>query len=120
MAIVCFQGFFFQLRFGFTLQERERQIEIDWEVIDKRLSDLDDIKFSSLKYRKKNSLSRSFLDFLRASQDSPTLMSCTPNDIRRFLVWKDSKGKTMVHNINCENLGLKGNFECGCPNRVAS
>lgn len=47
-------------------------------------------------------------------------MSCTPNDIRRFLVWKDLKGKTKIHKIDCEKLGLKGDFDCGCPKRVAS
>ena len=62
----------------------------------------------------------SFLRFLRASPESPTLMSYTPNDIRRFLVWKDSKGKTTVHAIDCARLGLKGDFDCGCPKLLAS
>ena len=34
--------------------------------------------------------------------------------------WKDSKGKTVVHDIDCKNLGLQGMFDCGCPKRLAS
>ena len=75
---------------------------------------------SSSGYRKRNSLLELFIRFLEMSPNSPSLLSCTPDDVRRFLVWKDMKGKTTVHNIDCPNLGLLGNFECSCPKRLAS
>lgn len=102
------------------MQDNPGQIEIDWDIIDRRLLELDGNIVTSLKCKKRNSLVESFLGFLKASPGSPTLLSCTPNDIRRFLVWKDLKGKTTIHKIDCEKLGLKGDFDCGCPKRLAS
>lgn len=92
------------------MQDNPGQIEIDWDIIDRRLLELDGNIDTSLKC-KKNSLVESFLGFLKASPGFPTLLSCTPNDIRRFLVWKDLKGKTKIHKIDCEKLGLKGDFD---------
>lgn len=43
---------------------------------------------------------------------SLSLIKCTPNDVRRFLVWKDFKGKTIVHKLCYPFLGSKSNFEC--------
>lgn len=48
------------------------------------------------------------------------LTSCTPDDIRRFLVWKDQCGKSQVHKIDCRFLGNNGLFDCNCPVRLAS
>jgi hypothetical protein len=46
--------------------------------------------------------------------------ACTPDDIRRFLVWKDCNGKTTIRDIQCPFLGQKGSFHCNCPKRLAS
>ena len=35
------------------------------------------------------------------------------------MVFKDSKGKTQVHNIGCPHLGHGGSFPCKCPLRLA-
>lgn len=43
----------------------------------------------------------------------------TPENIRRFLVYKDKKGKTQVHATECEHLGSHGLKKCGCPRRLA-
>ncbi|XP_063416264.1 uncharacterized protein LOC134697907 [Mytilus trossulus] len=75
---------------------------------------------SSSDYKRKNSLFETFLCFLEKSPKKPSLATCGPNDVRIFLVWKDKFGKTTVHDINCQYLGLKGMFECSCPNRLAS
>lgn len=54
------------------------------------------------------------------SKYSKSIVFATPDDIRRFLVIKDSKGKTQVHNVICPNLGRVGIFDCHCPLRLAS
>lgn len=36
-----------------------------------------------------------------------------------FLVWKDRKGKTKVHDTNCQFFARKVLFSCPCPTRLA-
>lgn len=48
------------------------------------------------------------------------ISSCTPNDLRRFLVWKDQCGKSQVNKYIVGFLGNKGTFDCGCQVRLAS
>lgn len=93
--------------FWFLLQNNPREIEIDCIVIDRRILELDVKRVTSLKCKNRNSLAESFIEFLKASPGSPNLLSCTPNDIRRFLVWKSLKGKTIVHKIYCEKVQFK-------------
>ncbi|VDI23645.1 Hypothetical predicted protein [Mytilus galloprovincialis] len=100
--------------------ESGADIIIDWQAINDRTADLDERMTSSSDYKRKNSLFETFLCFLEKSPKKPSLATCGPNDVRNFLVWKDKFGKTTVHDINCQYLGLKGMFECSCPNRLAS
>ena len=44
------------------------------------------------------------------------ISSATPRDLCQFLAWKDEKGKTQVHQINCRFLGHR---PCDCPIRLA-
>lgn len=83
---------------------------IDWDATDRRLLQMDEIAMSAPE--NKNSLLEFFCNFLGSF--SLSITKCTPNDVRRFLVWKDSKGKTIVHKLCCPFLGSKTNFECNC------
>lgn len=65
---------------------------------------------SSSSFKKKNSLLETFLCFF----ERPFLITF------KFLVWKDSKGKTIVHNVSCLYLGSRTSGECHCPRRLAS
>jgi len=65
------------------------------------------------------SLQDTFFQFLQEYK-CPSLSLCKPDDIRKFLVWKDSFEKTIVHDIQCRYLGIKGMFGCSCPKRLAS
>lgn len=47
-------------------------------------------------------------------------MSASPQDLVRFLVWKDKTGKTQVHSVGCPHRGLQGPSQCGCPHRLAA
>ena len=46
--------------------------------------------------------------------------SASPKDVIRFLVWKDSKGKTKIHIPSCPNFGYHSKRKCGCFSRVAA
>ncbi|KAJ8300322.1 LOW QUALITY PROTEIN: hypothetical protein KUTeg_021841 [Tegillarca granosa] len=93
--------------------------QIDLGAIDKRLADLDERTCSSVGFKSEKSLLTALTHFLEES-GCPSLTSCTPDDVRRFLVWKDSCGKTVVHDVQCPFLGLQGLFGCNCPKRLPS
>lgn len=93
--------------------------QIDLGAIDKRLADLDERTCSSVGFKSKKSLLTALTHFLEES-GCPSLTSCTPDDVRRFLVWTDSFGKTVVHDVQCPFLGLQGLFGCNCPKWLAS
>lgn len=58
--------------------------------------------------------------FLAALSPPKTPFSCTPKDVIRFLVWKDQKGRTKVHQHNCQFLGSQLKSACDCPSRLAA
>lgn len=91
-----------------------------------RLKDLDD-RFDKLAYnRQKSSLVGSFSTFLQGNQnsgyfaDGTELDSATPEDVVKFLVDRDSKGRTQVHALGCRNLGKNGHFDCGCERHLSA
>ncbi|XP_052083746.1 uncharacterized protein LOC127721108, partial [Mytilus californianus] len=43
------------------------------------------------------------------------LTSATPEDIRLFLIDRDMKGKTKIHDLCCPFLGDKKFKDCSCP-----
>lgn len=70
-----------------------------------------------LKCKKRNSFVEFFFGFLKVFFGFLILLLCILNDIWRFLVWKDLKGKIIIYKIDCEKLGLKCDFDCGCFKR---
>ena len=51
--------------------------------------------------------------------NSKTILSASPTDISRFLVWKDRHGKTIVHSNGCPDSHLQNAAKCKCPKRLA-
>ena len=47
-------------------------------------------------------------------------ISASPKDLIRFLVWKDSKGKTKIHVPSCPNFGSHSKWKCSCPSGLAA
>lgn len=43
-----------------------------------------------------------------------------PADICKFLVQKDMKRKTQIHELQCPNMGQACVCDCGCPKRLAA
>ena len=70
--------------------------------------------------RKCASLEETFKLFLASCPHSPTLMTALPDDVRRFLIWKDNQGKTKVHRTECQFLGEYGVTPCSCLLRLSS
>lgn len=68
-------------------------------------------------FKRTKSLVETFLCFLKGL--SLSLSNCTPNDVRRFFVWKNSKGKIIVHHFCCLHLGSRTSVECHCPRCLA-
>ena len=66
-------------------------------------------------FPQKLSLKAELEGFLYALPGNKSLFDATPLDVCRFLVFKDSKGKTQVHNIGCPHFGQRGSFPCKYP-----
>jgi integrase len=85
--------------------------------IDGRLRYLDSLVDGSRYARQKGSLEKEFMLFLEKFSGNEFGQS-TPEDIRRFLVYKDRKGKTRVHMLECAGMGEEKG-ECGCPKKLS-
>ena len=95
-------------------------VVLDLAGIDNKLKELD-MKLSDSAYeRQKSALEMSLKTFLMSLTPPRDLLSATPLDIRRFLVFKDKGGKTKVHAFDCIFLGEGGKQDCMCPFRLSS
>ena len=94
-------------------------IDFDLKSIDNRLQQLDNFEQATSYSKQKQSLQSEIETFLPSLPGSPTLMTVTPRDICRFLLYKDSNGKTQVHVLGCPHLGDRGIKKCGCPVRLS-
>ena len=81
---------------------------MDFVAIDNRLRDIEQTVHSTPFNRKCASLEETFKLFLASCPHSPTLMTALPDDVRRFLIWKDNPGKTKVHGTECQFVGEYG------------
>lgn len=95
------------------------KITFDLEVIDARLQQLKQSSQKSSYAKQKSSLRIELEAFLSSLPNSKTLLSATPVDVSRFLVWKDRHGKTVVHINGCPYTSSQGPSACVCPKRLA-
>lgn len=103
-----------------ALGPSSKKFKIDLEQLEARIKDLDSVRASTAYQRQKSQLEAEFSGFLASLQPRKSLFSATPRDIVRFLVWKDGKGKTMVHKDSCQFFGLHGKQTCNCPTRLSA
>lgn len=89
-------------------------------AIDERIKLLDEKTCSSISFKKRRSTTASLTCFLKMLPHKPTINNCTPEDVRKFLVWKDNSGKTVVHTLNCSEIGSTGKTTCSCPSRLSA
>ncbi|EDO49265.1 predicted protein, partial [Nematostella vectensis] len=70
--------------------------------------------------KQKSQLEKELCNFLSSLDPPKSILSCIPQDIVRFLVWKDRKGKTKVHRDGCSPSTSRTKNTCSCPTRLAS
>ena len=70
--------------------------------------------------KQKCSLHFELESFLSSLPTPKSPISASLKGVIRFLVWKDSKGKTKIHSPNCPNFGSHSKRKCCCPTRLAA
>ena len=85
------------------------KIAVDLAAIDVRLQ----------QKQSKSFLHVEFETLLASLPNARSIFSATPEDVSRFLVWKDRHGKTVVHVTDCPNVSNQNASICGCPKRLA-
>ena len=90
-------------------KDRGSQLAKDY-LVQRRLSYLDNLVGNTSYGRQKTLLEKEFLLFLKDECNGRDMMSVSPEDIRRFLVLKDDRGKTQIHAIDCLFLGKQGRY----------
>lgn len=93
---------------------------INWLSIDGRIQELANRITDSKANKRQTRLYDNFTGFLSMIPGKVTLESCTPEDIIKYLIWKDKFGKTQVHSVNCKYLGKPDLADCLCPTRLSS
>jgi len=89
-------------------------------MINQRLLELKHLKDSKPYEKQKSSLHRELLNVLAALPTPKSLHTAVPSDILKFLVWKDSRGRTKVHRPTCPGIGSSSHTHCACPSRLAA
>jgi hypothetical protein len=69
--------------------------------------------------RQKDSLRKELEGLLSTLPGQPGLMTATPRDMTRFLVFEDQNGRTQVHKNACSFLGQRGICAFSCPVRLS-
>lgn len=87
---------------------------VDLFEIDERLKSLDGQLQNSASHKKSKTLIIRLENFLSKLPSKPSLSEVLPHDLRRFLVWSDTLGKTQVHGHTCPYIGRKGIQSCAC------
>lgn len=93
---------------------------VGMEAIDERFAQIESDWMKSDNERRKSSITENLNKFFLMMKHKPSLATCDSSDVVKFLIWKDSFGKTKVHDVACVNLGDKSKKDCRCPVRLAA
>ena len=88
--------------------------DVDGDAIQRRMQEFEACVSTRSYQRQKDALEQQLSCFLASISKFKTLMSCTADDVIRFLVYKDNSGRTVVHLPSC-SLSV-----CECPKRLAA
>ena len=97
----------------------DSKISENLQAIDDRLAHLKNASLQSSYSKQKCSLRAEFEALLASLPNSKSIVSASPTDITRFLVWKDQHGKTVVHSHGCPDSKLQSAAKCKSPKRLA-
>ncbi|KAK2552756.1 Protein LIGHT-DEPENDENT SHORT HYPOCOTYLS 6 [Acropora cervicornis] len=95
-------------------------VSLDLPSLDLRLETLQAVNDHKPYQVQKSKLRKELESFLSSLPCPKTLLSASPRDVTRFLVWKDRKGKTKVHVPTCSLFGAKKAEVCSCPSNFAA
>ena len=94
------------------------RVSLDLPAIDHRISCLQSARAAKPYERQKCNLHLELESFLSSLPTPKSPISASPKDLIRFLVWKDSNGKTKIHVSSCPNFGFHSKRKCSCPSRL--
>ena len=77
----------------------------DLALLDDRLDTLSSTSDNKQYNKQRNSLRKELEGFLASLSARKDLLSASPKDISRFLVWKDRGGRTKLHSTSCVHFG---------------
>lgn len=96
-------------------------MDINLGAINTRLHALQTVKVAKPYQRQKSKLQQELEAFLASLTIPKSLLSASPHDLIRFLIWKDQQGKTAVHTPQCPSFGSnRRRALCACPTRLAA
>ena len=95
-------------------------VSLDLPSLDHRLEALQAVHDHKPYQVQKSKLRKELESFLSSLPCPKTLLSASPRDVTRFLVWKDKKGKTKIHVSTCSLFGAKKAEVCSCPSTLAA
>ena len=87
---------------------------IDHVGISRRFQEFSDVARDKPYQRQKSTLERQLSDFLASLSPPKCVSSCASDDIIKFLISRDKRGRTVVHSQSCPRVG------CNCPSRLAA
>lgn len=102
------------------LHHATKRFEIDIQAIDARIREINSVRGSRAYEKQKSQLEVELDHFLESLPCPKTLLSASPQDVLRFLVWKDCRGRTQVHVDQCPYAGQAGRQPCHCPIRLSA
>ena len=107
-------------RLSQSQQSVNSKIQLDLPSINNRLQSIQALRASKPYEKQKSALQKELENFLFSLPLSKSLSSAAPQDIVRFLIYKDRKGKTKVHNSTCPLFRSHTKERCQCPARLAA
>ena len=107
---------------GSMLCSPTQQLETDniTEKINQRIRTLDELLDASQYSQQKCQLKNELIDFMLGLNPPKDIYSVLPEDLRKFLIFKERAGRTFLHVEACEFRGLPGRKGCDCPRSLAA
>lgn len=90
------------------------------QAINDRITHLDNLLEATTYSKQKDTLKKDLCVFLLKLSPSKILSNALPGDLRKFLIFKENKGRTLLHTPHCNFRGMPGNRTCGCPKTMAA
>ena len=109
------------MRGGESLDVRQSEDDLcSMRSIDERIKLLDQRLDASSYSQQKCNLKKELELFLAALEHSKNVYTALPDDLRKFLIFKEKHGRTKLHDQACPQKGIAGKVQCSCPTTLAA